>query len=121
MFSNSILNVVSLNKWFGITSPFYKLEAIIYVQLKIDCSIHYVSLASSMDLHCKYWLSINLSLVHYLEQFGHKTFSIKVSKGAKIKNRYNQVPHLTKDTNAKVTNSQLDTTNESQDVIYFII
>ena len=39
---------------------------------------------------------------------------IKVSKGAKIRNRYNQVPHLTKDTNGKVTNSQLDTTNESK-------
>ena len=28
------------------------------------------------------------------------------SKGAKIRNRYNQVPHLTQDTNGKVTNSQ---------------
>ena len=35
----------------------------------------------------------------------------KVSKGAKIRNRYNQVPHL--------TNSQLDTTNESQEVSPF--
>ena len=40
----------------------------------------------------------------------------KVSKGAKIRNRYNQVPHLTQDTNGKVTNSQSDTTNESQEV-----
>ena len=40
----------------------------------------------------------------------------KVSKGAKIRNRCNQVPHLTQDTNGKVTNSQLDTTNESQEV-----
>ena len=39
---------------------------------------------------------------------------IKVSKGAKIRNRYTQVPHLTQDTNGKVTNSQLDTSNESQ-------
>ena len=31
---------------------------------------------------------------------------IKVSNGAKIRNRYNQVPHLTQDTNGKVTNSQ---------------
>ena len=30
----------------------------------------------------------------------------KVSNGAKIRNRYNQVPHLTQDTNGKVTNSQ---------------
>ena len=29
-----------------------------------------------------------------------------VSKGAKIRNRHNQVPHLTQDTNEKVTNSQ---------------
>ena len=35
----------------------------------------------------------------------------KVSKGAKIRNRYNQVPHLTRDTNGKMTNSQLDKTN----------
>ena len=39
---------------------------------------------------------------------------LKVIKGAKIRNRYNQVPHLTQDTNGKVTNSQLDTTNKSQ-------
>ena len=39
----------------------------------------------------------------------------KVRKRAKIRNRYNQVPHLTQDTNGKVTNSQLDVTNESQE------
>ena len=44
---------------------------------------------------------------------------IKVSKSAKIRNRYNQVPHMTQDTNGKVTNSQLDTANESQDVSPF--
>ena len=43
-------------------------------------------------------------------------WGFKVSKAAKIRNRYNQVPHLTQDTNEKVTNSQLDTTNESQEV-----
>ena len=43
----------------------------------------------------------------------------KVSKGAKIKNLYNQVPHLTLDTNGKVTNSQSDTTNENQEVSPF--
>ena len=31
---------------------------------------------------------------------------LKVSKGAKIRNRYNQGLHLTQDTNGKVTNSQ---------------
>ena len=43
----------------------------------------------------------------------------EVSKGAKIRNRYSQVPHLTQDTNGKVTNSQLDTTNKSQEVSPF--
>ena len=43
----------------------------------------------------------------------------KVSKGATIQNRYNQEPHLTYDTNGKVTNSQLDNTNESQQVSLF--
>ena len=41
---------------------------------------------------------------------------VKVSKGAKIRNRYNQVPHLT---NGKVTNSQLYTSNLSQEVSPF--
>ena len=44
---------------------------------------------------------------------------IEVSKGARIRNRYNQVLHLTQDTNWKVTNSQIDTTNESQEVSPF--
>ena len=44
---------------------------------------------------------------------------MEVRKGAKIRNRYNQVPHLTQDTNEKVTNSQLYTTSESQEVSPF--
>ena len=47
------------------------------------------------------------------------TIQFKVSKGAKIRNRCNQVPHLTQDTNGKVSNSQVDTTNESQKVSPF--
>ena len=43
----------------------------------------------------------------------------KVNKGAKIRNRYNQVPHLDQDTNGKVSNSQLDTINENQEVSSF--
>ena len=43
----------------------------------------------------------NLKLSH-----GGSSYRYKVSKVAKIRNRYNQVPHLTKDTNGKVTNSQ---------------
>ena len=48
-----------------------------------------------------------------------KSGSLKVSKGAKIRNRYNQVSRLTQDTNGKVTNSQLDTTKENQEVSPF--
>ena len=47
------------------------------------------------------------------------TWPIKISKGAKTRSQYNQVPHPTQDTNGKVTNSQLDTTNESQEVSPF--
>ena len=43
----------------------------------------------------------------------------KVRKRAKIRNRYNQAPHLTQDTNGKVTTSQLDITNESQEISPF--
>ena len=38
---------------------------------------------------------------------------------AKIRNRYNEVPNLIQDTNGIVTNSQLDITNESQEVDHF--
>ena len=44
---------------------------------------------------------------------------LEVSRGAKIRNQYNQAPHLTQDTNGKVTTSKLDTTNESQETSPF--
>ena len=37
---------------------------------------------------------------------------LQVRKRAKIRNRYNQAPHLTQDTNGKVTTSQLDIQHE---------
>ena len=43
----------------------------------------------------------------------------KVRKRTKIRNRYNQAPHLTQDTNGKVTTSQIDITNENQEVSPF--
>ena len=65
----------------------------------------------------------NCSLMKLLEHSAIRLTFIKicleVSKGAKIKNRYNQVPHLTHDTNGKVTSSQLDTTSESEEVSPF--
>ena len=44
---------------------------------------------------------------------------VKIRKRTKIRNRYNQAPHLTQDTNVMVTTSQLDITNESQEVSPF--
>ena len=44
------------------------------------------------------------------------TLTIKVRKKAKIRNRYSQAPHLNQDTTGKVTTSQLDITNEGQEV-----
>ena len=44
---------------------------------------------------------------------------VKVRKRANIRNQYNQAPHLTQNTNRKVTTSQLDITNESQEISPF--
>ena len=43
----------------------------------------------------------------------------KVRERVKIRNRYNQAPHLTQNTNGKVTTSHLDITNERQEVSPF--
>ena len=44
--------------------------------------------------------------------FPKRSGSIEVKKRAKIRNRYNKAPHLTQDTNGKMTTSQLDITNK---------
>ena len=62
-------------------------------------------------MHCPF--------LHWNSSCRHVPVFVKVSKDAKIRNRYIQVPHLTQDTNGKVTNSQLDITNESQEVSAF--
>ena len=59
---------------------------------------------------------------HYLNKLGRRPcgsrledFSMfpHIRKRAKIRNRHNQAPHLTQDTNGKVTTSQKDITNDS--------
>ena len=71
-------------------------------------------LPTQKDSHCSFtWLA---KLLKFWVRFTRN----KVIKGAKIRNRYNQLPHLTQDTNGKVTNSQLDTTNEGQEVSPFL-
>ena len=55
---------------------------------------------------CCHNLDNNFVDMCYINQF-------KVRKGAKIRNRYIQVTHLTQDTSGKATNSQSDTTGIS--------
>ena len=71
--------------------------------------------ASRLNILWSFGRGVRVILQTHLDQdqTGH---NLRVSKGAKIRNQYKQVPHLTQDTNGKVTNSQLDTTNESQEV-----
>ena len=71
-----------------------------------------------LNCHCLFTSSDSMVFSLYRMDINKERF-LKVSKGAKIRNQYNQVPHLTQDTNGKVTNSQLDTTNESTEVSPF--
>ena len=64
------------------------------------------------------WLLQDVSVEFRLRLDGLAKLT-KVKKRAKIRNWYNQAPHLTQDTNEKVTTSQLDTKNESQEVSPF--
>ena len=45
--------------------------------------------------------------------------TVEVRQRANIRDRDTQAPHLTQDINGKVTTSQLDITNESQEVSPF--
>ena len=44
---------------------------------------------------------------------------MKVRKKAKIRNQYNQAPHLTQDTNGRVTTSQLDIKTKAKGPAFF--
>ena len=56
-------------------------------------------------LYIKESQTLHLTWFRYKYMISGNRFK-QVSNGAKIRNRYNQVPHLTQDTNGKVTNSQ---------------
>ena len=93
-----------------------------------DLKYMYIKLIPTQNIIGGYYSILQLSktlvnknnLLHIsFPKYHNLRVSIKVSKGAKIRNWYNQVPHLTQDTNGKVTNSQLGTTNESQTVSPF--
>ena len=76
-------------------------------------------LDDNMTIHVCFPL-LSRNLVQVCQMTKHDLcILLKVSKGEKVRYQYNQVPHLTQDTNGKVTNLQLDTTNESQEVSLF--
>ena len=70
--------------------------------------------------YCKLVFSVLFYCVYHVIKFS-SMLSFRVKKSAKIRSRYIQVPHLTQDANGKVTNTQLDITNESQGVSSFPI
>ena len=52
------------------------------------------------------------NLEHVFHLFSHRSYNyigfvLKVSKVAKIRNRYNQVPHLTQDTNVNKNSKEI--------------
>ena len=102
-----------------------KMESIKYNVEKADDDIIVTSVSdnrkhavdnSFSNCSCSVWENYGLSCTHI---FVCRKNESKVSKGTKIRNRYNQVPHPTQGTNGKVTNSQLDTINGSQEVSPF--
>ena len=74
---------------------------------------------SVVDCHFTVAKSLNIFRRFNIMYFSHKIYlniSKQSKKEDKIRNRYDQAPHLTQDTNGKLTMSQLDITNESQEV-----
>ena len=66
-----------------------------------------------MSSRCRLGLMVNIVPQPIWRLFHcHINAHIEVRKMAKIRNRYNQAPHLIQDTNEKVTTSQSDITNE---------
>ena len=77
---------------------------------------HWCTAASHHCIHCLREYNKTWNDLEFFRSSVHVRHSISLweSKGEKIRNRYNQVPHLTQDTNGKVGKLQLETTNESQ-------
>ena len=79
-------------------------SCIIVLRDILMCSILATTCMQGLYMNC---LEVNLL---YVPQRTNK-----VRRRAKIRNRYNQAPRLTQNTNGKVTTSQLEITNESQE------
>ena len=87
------------------------------LQLANEKQCNFMTALAAANFWC-YPVGCHITIVSALEYWVTFRYT-EVSKGAKIRNRYNKVPHLIEDTNGKVTNSQLYTTNESQEAIPF--
>ena len=85
-----------------------QIETISYLQQG-----HYQHLTSSQEEADK------KAVVLLRREISLKVICIKVRRRAKIENQYKQAPHLTQDKNAKLTTTQSDITNESQEVSPF--
>ena len=82
-------------------------------QLKTDI------LHAKVKLFCGCAVCWSAPLLFRCNKNGVSRDYIKIRKSTKIRNRYNQAPHLAQDTNGKVTTSQLDIANESEEVSPF--
>ena len=71
------------------------------LSIVLDSKVTFQSCQQNLDLTC-YMVSLWKRVKFLKVNMSH----VKVSNGVKIRNRYSQVPHLTQDTNGKVTNSQ---------------
>ena len=76
----------------------------------------FMLMASSKDI-CK--INFEVSKIHissgYFQTFS-RTKILKVSKGAKIRNRYNQVPHLTQD--IKPSYTLMESSTDFHEIIF---
>ena len=103
-------------------SPGYKLTFRLYCMLFL-LGINVISSSTAYGILLSIYLSLDnivccFRLYCVLFSPWYK-LEFRVRKRSKFRNRYNQAPHLTQDTNAKVTTSQLDITNKSQEVSPF--
>ena len=83
--------------------PFWK-ELFVAFKMAPNIKTYSLYFSSYIPLYKGHSCILKVFEAKYNARFG--TRADIVSKGAKIRNRYNQVPHLTQDTNGKVTNSQ---------------
>ena len=63
------------------------------------------------------WFYLHIKYMHIDNEVTQ--IRVKVRKAAKIRNRYNQVPHLTQDTTWESDKTHLNTTHKSQEVSPF--